>query len=202
MSSERDTSPGTPEENFVTNMRLRREQKGWSQADLAEALRPHGLDLHRQTIQKIESGLRPVKLNEAHAIADALEDHVEELVNSPVFNFMVNQMIELDEKFHAAVDALVELYSTQERVALLLDEQEYEPTVFDLEYLTASHETVHEVASDKARFKQRRSQAVFAEMPEHLARLAELRDPEKMGQHQRRVFDAHSKLGLWPESDA
>ena len=43
-----------------------------TQTDLARALKAYGLPFHQQTIQRIESGERPVRLNEANLIAREL----------------------------------------------------------------------------------------------------------------------------------
>lgn len=44
-----------------------------TQTDLARALKAEGLPYYQQTIQRIESGERPVRLNEAHVIARFFE---------------------------------------------------------------------------------------------------------------------------------
>lgn len=65
------------EQNFRDEMQRIRELKGWTQTDLARILRDrYGLKFHQQTVQRIESGERPVRLNEAHLIAEALDARV------------------------------------------------------------------------------------------------------------------------------
>lgn len=47
-----------------------RRRVGMSQEDLARALTALGFPCHQQTVLKIERGSRPLKLAEAHAIAE------------------------------------------------------------------------------------------------------------------------------------
>jgi transcriptional regulator with XRE-family HTH domain len=54
------------------NIQRTRNTAGWSQADLAGRLTDHGLSFPQQTINRIEHGERPLKFEEALAIADLL----------------------------------------------------------------------------------------------------------------------------------
>jgi transcriptional regulator with XRE-family HTH domain len=64
---------GVWERNFRERMLRMRESKEMTQTDLARALRSnYALPFHQQTIQRIESGERPVRLNEANLIASTL----------------------------------------------------------------------------------------------------------------------------------
>ena len=67
------------EEHFRKNLRARREALGVSQAALAEDLERLGYPLVQQTIAKIESGKRPVRLDEAVALARALDTSLDQL---------------------------------------------------------------------------------------------------------------------------
>lgn len=59
------------EQNFRTHMKRLRERNAWTQTELARQLKGQfGLPFHQQTIQRIESGERPVRVNEAYLIAD------------------------------------------------------------------------------------------------------------------------------------
>lgn len=57
------------EYNLVAQLPALRESRGMTQTDLAKFLKSWGLPFHQQTIQRIESGERPVRLNEAYLIA-------------------------------------------------------------------------------------------------------------------------------------
>jgi transcriptional regulator with XRE-family HTH domain len=61
------------------NLQEIRKAAGWSQADLAAELTRRGMPFYQPTILKIEKGSRPLKLEEACAIADALEIDVASL---------------------------------------------------------------------------------------------------------------------------
>jgi transcriptional regulator with XRE-family HTH domain len=69
-------NPHVPwERNFVSQMKFLRESRGWTQTDLARLIRSRSageVRFHQQTVQRIENGERPVRLNEALVIADAL----------------------------------------------------------------------------------------------------------------------------------
>jgi transcriptional regulator with XRE-family HTH domain len=55
------------------NLQRIRKAAGWSQADLADRLSSRGLSFQQPTILKVEKGSRPLKLEEACAIAEELE---------------------------------------------------------------------------------------------------------------------------------
>lgn len=56
---------------FRKKARYEREQRGWSQADVAKMLTAKGIDgIYHSTVAKIESGERAVRLDEAAAMAD------------------------------------------------------------------------------------------------------------------------------------
>lgn len=62
-------------ENFPTVIRKLREEKGWSQEELA-----HRADLHFTYISQIERGLKSPTLRSLGQIADALEISLSSLV--------------------------------------------------------------------------------------------------------------------------
>lgn len=62
------------DEHFGKTIRARREQRGWSQADMAKMLLDRGVDpMHSTTVAKIEAGDRSVRINEAVGIADLFD---------------------------------------------------------------------------------------------------------------------------------
>lgn len=63
---------GVWERNFTQQMQRLREARKMTQTDLARELKAYLLPFHQQTIQRIESGERPVRLNEALLIAKVL----------------------------------------------------------------------------------------------------------------------------------
>lgn len=59
---------------FLQNMIRARRRAAWSQAELAHHLREGGgLPFHQQTVQRIEKGLRPLRLSEAVVIVKILK---------------------------------------------------------------------------------------------------------------------------------
>jgi predicted RNase H-like HicB family nuclease len=79
------------ETNFIRNMRRLRELAGLNQTDLANALKDKGITTFwQQTIQRIENGQRPVRLNEAHAIAEVLGKSVEEMVQPATYTVEIH----------------------------------------------------------------------------------------------------------------
>lgn len=72
------------EERFRVNMKSRREELGMSQTALANEMRDLEFAFHQQTVQRVESGERPIRLDESYAIAAILETTVERLLAEPV----------------------------------------------------------------------------------------------------------------------
>ena len=58
---------------FGANLKIQREQRGWTQEQLAAKLREAGIKAHWSTIGKIENGDRSVRVDEAAAIADLFD---------------------------------------------------------------------------------------------------------------------------------
>lgn len=69
------------EETFRTSMAELRKRRGITQTALARELSEKGLPFHQPTIQRIENGERPIRLDEAYLIADALSSTVNEMLN-------------------------------------------------------------------------------------------------------------------------
>lgn len=69
---------------FVENMRRLRESSGMTQTDLAKKLRARGLPFHQQTIQRVENGDRPLRLNEAFAICEEFGVDLDTMVSHSI----------------------------------------------------------------------------------------------------------------------
>ncbi|MFJ2007374.1 helix-turn-helix transcriptional regulator [Streptomyces chartreusis] len=69
------------EEAFIAQMKRRRSLLNLSQGELAVRLSALGENLYQQTIAKLESGQRSLKLSEADAIARALGTTVQEMLS-------------------------------------------------------------------------------------------------------------------------
>lgn len=69
------------EANFVRNMQLLREQKGWSQGEFARRMQEVGWSsFHQTTVSRIEKGERPVRLGEARGIASILDTSTSQMI--------------------------------------------------------------------------------------------------------------------------
>lgn len=60
---------GVIDEWVAWNVRLHRENRSWSQADLAQKMAAAGWKYHPQTVHRVESGQRKVTIGEAEALA-------------------------------------------------------------------------------------------------------------------------------------
>jgi transcriptional regulator with XRE-family HTH domain len=58
------------EKRFGEVVRGWRQERGWSQEDVAEKLRHQGFEMHQTTVAKIERGVRPLRIAEAAALAE------------------------------------------------------------------------------------------------------------------------------------
>jgi transcriptional regulator with XRE-family HTH domain len=63
----------TWERRFGEVVRGWRQDRNWSQEDVAERLRHQGFEMHQTTVAKIERGARPLRVAEATALAEVFE---------------------------------------------------------------------------------------------------------------------------------
>lgn len=92
----------SPEVNFIAAMKEERERLGIGQAELAKRLQAAGIDhMHPTTISRIESGDRSVRLDEAFAIANALDLDVQRMTES---HSLLTDVIALAQVAHDRVD--------------------------------------------------------------------------------------------------
>lgn len=54
---------------MVDKFRMMREERGWSQKDLADEVNRYGLDFHQSTIAKLETHKRPLRVAEMFALS-------------------------------------------------------------------------------------------------------------------------------------
>lgn len=73
------------ETQFRERVQRERKRRKWSRADLSKRLQDKGLEhLYASTVAKIEYGERPVRIDEATAIADLFEVSVDTLLGRSV----------------------------------------------------------------------------------------------------------------------
>lgn len=82
------------EMTFVENMRMLRERRGMSQTEFAKKASENGLSFHQPTVQRIESGQRPLKLTEALVIAQLLGSSLEAMMNDTSLPFAYSMLVE------------------------------------------------------------------------------------------------------------
>ncbi|PWF82015.1 helix-turn-helix transcriptional regulator [Kocuria rosea] len=69
------------DDRFIESVRRLREEKGWSQGELARRIQAAGVEgFHQTTVSRIEKGERPVRLGEARALAHILGTSVDRMV--------------------------------------------------------------------------------------------------------------------------
>lgn len=76
-----DQREQTPEETFARRMRQLRDTEGIAQTVLAERLEHRGIKLDGTAITRMERGTRTIRLNEAVAVAAALDVSVDEMLH-------------------------------------------------------------------------------------------------------------------------
>lgn len=71
------------EDNFRQHVKLRRELLELTQTDLAKQMKRKGFAFHQQTIQRIENGDRPIRLDEAFMLAEILQSRISTMTSPP-----------------------------------------------------------------------------------------------------------------------
>jgi transcriptional regulator with XRE-family HTH domain len=74
-----DEAPELTEQRFAVNLRAVREERGISQVRLAEEMTARGWPWRQQTVTRLETGHRMVRLGEAQAVAEILETPLDRL---------------------------------------------------------------------------------------------------------------------------
>ncbi len=86
-----ESAPAAHERNFAAQLRLVRESRGMSQAELARAATECGAPMQQQTVAKIERGGQTISLDQAGAIAMALGRPLAEMLQPPEESFTIAQ---------------------------------------------------------------------------------------------------------------
>lgn len=74
-----DEAPELTEERFAANLRAVREASGMSQGRLADEMADRGWPWRQQTVTRVETGRRMVRLGEAKAVAEILGTSLDDL---------------------------------------------------------------------------------------------------------------------------
>ncbi|WP_197287506.1 helix-turn-helix transcriptional regulator [Streptomyces apocyni] len=131
MTSAEGRQGRSAEAHFARRLRVIRETLGLSQADLANRITKAGMSMPQQTVARIESGKRSIRLDEAGIISDILQVTLQEMMSDPieglagdevsiVLEDSVNELVELEELISANYEQLEE---SKARVRELEDER-------------------------------------------------------------------------------
>lgn len=115
--------PATPQSAFGENLREARQARGMSQTEFVDFLADKGVPMHRQTLHKIETDARPLKLDEAVAIAEALSLDMKALLRSPDGFKLDETSRTIAQVMNECVMNLGRLYELQKEFARLSDRQ-------------------------------------------------------------------------------
>lgn len=99
---------------FASQVRSRRELRGLSQTDLAVQLRDgYGLKFHQATIDRVEKGQRPCRLDEVYAIAEVLGTTVDD---------MLDDWSSIDRAWRQLAGVALRAREVEARIALLVQQ--------------------------------------------------------------------------------
>ena len=109
---EEDGSPRW-ERNFRDAITAKREKLGMSQSALARELSEMGLSFRQQMIQQVESGERPIRLNEAVAFSEILgiplDEGISGSIDSDSMEELEAQLVEKLREVSRLITSLAEL---------------------------------------------------------------------------------------------
>lgn len=106
----------TAEANFVLRMRLLREARGLSQAEVAARATRLGVSMPQQTIARIETGKRTLRLDEAEVIARVLGSELTHMASKVVeVTDADRQFAEAKQRRHELSTALFDAEAALER---------------------------------------------------------------------------------------
>lgn len=191
----------SPQAAFGRNLRTIREARGLSQADCVELLATFGIRMHRQTLHKIETNARPLKLDEAMQIADALGADLDFMTRGEDEFRLYELSGEIEKAYFAAFQHVMRMYELQIQLARALDEAKTEhPIGVDELSLTASDLDATFVTR-MLRWKERRDQpgtspfldALDLEGSPNFYRFT-IPDYPEQGEYTQRFLDAHPEL--------
>jgi len=117
-------SPPAPEEVFAQTLRRRRKELGISLRDLAERMQQQGHQWHHTTVARTESARRPVRLNEAVALAGILRMPLAELLTPAQDDHTPSNQDQLSFLEHELSLARGELAGAEYLVRLTREEME------------------------------------------------------------------------------
>lgn len=112
---------GPWEANFRASMKSIRERSETSQTDVARAMKERGHGFHQQTVDRIEKGTRPVRLDEAYAIAEILGSDLSLMTVAPGRAALHSISERLAETERSILQSLADFAELRIQMALRLD---------------------------------------------------------------------------------
>lgn len=112
------------DEQVGRNVQELRKARGLTQTELAERLAARGLPFRQQTVVKVEKGQRPLRLQEADAIASVLAVDIDVLADEPITFDSVRILVEFTNgvagKWEALREATRDLLESLDRLRHML----------------------------------------------------------------------------------
>lgn len=100
----------TPENYTSENLRELRNTSGMSRRELLEKLQEHGVEMHANSLRRIEDGEQPMKIHEAQAFAAIFNIGLEQFIIQPI-----------NSEVAKVREALARVLTNRMRIAHLLD---------------------------------------------------------------------------------
>ncbi|MCK1804080.1 helix-turn-helix domain-containing protein [Brevibacterium sp. R8603A2] len=139
------------------NVKRLREQRSWSQSELARRMVAAGATNYNQmTVSRTEKGERTVSVGELLILAKVLETFVIDLLQSPPANDIVELSYAVQNKIQSIKEGMEELYELQLTLALKADSYPFGKTLPPFERVieglvtTTPDEIVEDVKADRA----------------------------------------------------
>ena len=103
-----EAPPEITEERFAANLRMTREAVGVSQSRLADEMTARGWQWRQQTVTRVETGRRSVRLGEAKAVAEILGTSLDKLTQPTGEMRIVEELSEWTQQVRTAWLAIKE----------------------------------------------------------------------------------------------
>jgi transcriptional regulator with XRE-family HTH domain len=155
-----ETPPELAEQRFAANLREARESRGMSQYALAQEMHNRGWPWRQQTVTRVETGQRMVRLGEATAIAEILRVPLDRLIQptgeSRDAELLSEWIQRAQTAFREIISATAELITTRDKLSShpAVTAGIIEARSPQMRELIVEAETVHSVLTPKAAIEE------------------------------------------------
>lgn len=115
-----DDAPELTEQRFAANLRAIREERAMPQGRLAEEMAARGWPWHQQTVTRVETGRRMVRLGEAQAVAEILETSLDMLTlptdEARLIEYLAGRIRQVKVAYRMIAGMTSELLRTREQL--------------------------------------------------------------------------------------